>query len=549
MTLTDNAIDTKPADSVTRLDALVIGAGVSGIYQTYQLKQAGLDVLACDDADDVGGTWFWNRYPGARFDSEGYIYQYMFDEDLYKGWGWSKKFPDQSEIEEWFHYVTDRLGVRDDILFSTRIVSAEYDEGVGRWTVRTNSGRTFDTQFLVSCAGMLSAPLTKVFEGQESFQGNIFHTSRWPKDGVELAGKRVAVIGTGATGIQVIQTIAPEVDQLKVFIRTPQFTLPMKNPIYTAEDVQAYHDKFEQLRDTVKTTVVGFEYDYTTKEWADRSPAERQQLLEECYDDGSLKLWIGSYLSMFVDPDINTQISDFVRGRIEARLKDPELISLLVPQPGDFGFGTHRVPLENGYYETFHRSNVEAVGVRENPITRIVESGIELEDGTVHEVDIIIMATGFDAGSGALTQLDPTGRDGRSLADDWGREIRSTMGFMIHGYPNLLTTGIPLAPSAALCNMPTCLQQQTEWITGLITHMRDNGHRVVEPSASAEEAWVRHHDEVTQATLIAKTNSWYNGANVDGKPRGRVLSYLGAADFRQRADENAEQGYPGFQFA
>ncbi|MEZ5211806.1 NAD(P)/FAD-dependent oxidoreductase [Gordonia sp. PP30] len=549
MTVTDTRPDTESGETTKTLDALVIGAGVAGLYQVYQLKKLGLNVHGYEEASDVGGTWYWNRYPGARFDSEGYIYQYMFDEDLYKGWSWSKKFPDQSEIEDWFHYATDKLGVRDDFDFSTRITSAEFDEVTGRWTVTTDRGQIIDTRFLVSCAGMLSAPLTSMFEGQDTFLGEIFHTSRWPRDGVQLLNKRVAVIGTGATGIQVIQTIAPDVELLKVFVRTPQFTLPMKNPDYTTADVRAYHDKFEHLRDTVKTTVVGFEYDYTTKEWAERTEEERRELLEECYNDGSLKLWIASYLSMFVDPDVSAAVSDFVRAKIGARLRDPKLIDLLVPKPEDFGFGTHRVPLERGYYEVFHRPNVEAIGVRNNPITRIVPEGIELADGTLHEVDVIIMATGFDAGSGALSRLDPKGRGGRSLADDWNREIRSTMGFMVHGYPNLLTTGIPLAPSAALCNMPTCLQQQTEWISRLIGHMQENGHRVVEPTLEGEEAWVQHHDEVTQATLIAKTDSWYNGANVEGKPRGRVLSYLGAADFRQRTDENADRGYPGFRFA
>lgn len=537
-------------EAVIQLDALVIGAGISGIYQTYQLKKAGLNVRAFDEAGDVGGTWYWNRYPGARFDSEGYIYQYMFDEDLYKGWGWSKKYPDQEEIEQWFHYATDKMDVRDDIQFSTKINSAEYDADTGRWIVRTSDDQVFDTQFLVSCAGMLSAPLTNMFDGQDTFAGHIFHTSRWPHEGVELRGKKVAVIGTGATGIQVIQTIAPEVAQLKVFIRSPQFTLPMKNPDYTEEDVRAYHDRFEDLRETLKQTVVGFEYDYTTHDWADLTEGQRLEVLEECYEDGSLKLWIAGFISMFFDPEVSATVSEFVRNKITARLKhDPKLIDLLVPGPDDFGFGTHRVPLERGYYETFHRDNVEAIGVRNNPIKRIAPEGIELEDGSVHEVDVIVMATGFDAGSGALSRLDPKGRDGRSLADQWSREIRSTMGLMVHGYPNMLTTGIPLAPAAALCNMPTCLQHQTEWITDLLTHMRENGHSVVEPTLEGEAAWVEQHDAVTQATLLAKTNSWYNGANVPGKPRGRVLSYLGAGDFRQRADTAASEGYTGFAFA
>ena len=536
--------------STMRLDALVIGAGISGIYQTYQLKQAGLSVRAFDDAADVGGTWFWNRYPGARFDSEGYIYQYMFDEELYKGWGWSKKYPDQEEIERWFHYAVDKMGVRDDIQFGTRIVSAKFDDVTGRWRVETSDGDVIDAQYLISCAGMLSAPLTDLFDGQDSFSGRIFHTSRWPRDGVDFSGARVAVIGTGATGIQVIQTIASEVDQLKVFVRTPQYTLPMKNPDYTEADVQSYHDRFDELRETLKQTVIGFEYDYTTLEWGELTDDQRQEVLEACYQDGSLKLWIAGFISMFFDPDVNATVSEFVRKKIIARLGDNQhLIDLLVPGPDDYGFGTHRVPLERGFYEAFLRDNVEAVDVRSNPIARIVPDGIELTDGTVHEADIIIMATGFDAGSGALTRLNPMGRNGRALASEWSSEIRSTLGLMVHGYPNMLTTGIPLSPAAALCNMPTCLQHETEWITRLIVHMRSHGHSVVEPTAELEAAWVEQHDSVTQATLLAKTNSWYNGANVPGKPRGRILSYLGAADFRQRADALADDGYPGFSFA
>ncbi|MBR7194676.1 NAD(P)/FAD-dependent oxidoreductase [Gordonia sp. SCSIO 19800] len=535
--------------SNTTLDAVVIGAGVGGIYQTYQLKQAGLNVRAYDAGSDVGGTWHWNRYPGARFDSEGYIYQYLFDEDLYKGWSWSQKFPGRDEIVQWFAYAMDKMGVRDDYSFNTTIESAEYNDETGRWTVRTDQGEVIDTQFLVSCAGMLSAPLTNLFDGQDDFTGQIFHTSRWPAEKVELAGKRVAVIGTGATGIQVIQTIAPEVEQLKVFIRSPQFTLPMKNPDYTAEDVAEYHSRYEQTRDTVGTTVAGFAYDFT-KDFDDLAPEDREAYLEELYADGSLKLWLASFLSMFFDEEVSKFVSSFVRAKIEARLQhDPRLIELLVPGPDDFGFGTHRVPLERGYYEAYLRPNVEAIGVADNPIRRIVPEGIRLADGTVHEVDVILMATGFDAGSGALSRLDPKGRNGRSLAEQWNREISTTYGLAIHGYPNLLATGIPLAPAAALCNMPTCLQQQTEWITGLITHMRDEGHRIVEPTAEGEAAWVEQHDAVTQATLLAKTNSWWNGANVPGKPHGRVLSYLGVGDFAERTEKEAANGYSSFQFS
>ncbi|MCD2099822.1 NAD(P)/FAD-dependent oxidoreductase [Rhodococcus rhodochrous] len=528
------------------LDALIIGAGVAGLYQLHQLRELGLRVRAFDTASDVGGTWYWNRYPGARFDSEAYIYQYLFSDELYKNWSWSQRFPGQPEIEQWLHYVTDSLDLRRDIQFSTTITSAHYVEDSKRWIVRTDRGDTIATQFLITCAGMLSAPMSSVFEGQESFAGPIFHTSRWPKEGADVAGKRVAVIGVGATGIQVIQTIADKVEHLKVFIRTPQYALPMKNPSYDDRDVAAYKERFEELRATLPHTFSGFEYDFEHA-WVDLTPEQRRERLEEIYDNGSLKLWLASFAEVFSDDEVSEQVSEFVREKMRARLKDPKLCELLIPT--DYGFGTHRVPLETNYLEVYHRPNVEAVGVRTNPISRIVPEGILLKDGTLHEVDVIILATGFDAGSGALTRIDIRGREDRSLASDWSRDIRTTMGLMVHGYPNMLTTGAPLAPSAALCNMTTCLQQQTEWITECIRHMREHGYTVIEPTVEGEDEWVAHHDETANATLISKTNSWYNGANVPGKPR-RVLSYTGGVGtYRELTLAAAAAGYKGFQLS
>jgi cation diffusion facilitator CzcD-associated flavoprotein CzcO len=530
------------------LDALVIGAGVAGLYQLHQLRGEGLAVLAVDAAGDVGGTWYWNRYPGAKFDSESYIYQYLFDEALYRDWTWSERFPAQPEIERWMHYVTDRLDLRRDILFSTTVTSAEYDETRGRWTVKTNRGVTFDTRFLIGCGGMLSAPLENRFPGQESFEGRIFHTARWPRETLDLAGKRVGVIGIGATGIQVIQTIAAEVGELKVFIRTPQYVLPMKNPKYGPAEENAYKARFEELRTNLPQTFTGFEYDFT-RTWADLTPEARRAVLEEIHADGSLKLWLASFAEIFFDEAVSAEVSAFVREKMVARLRDPELIELLVPGPEDYGFGTHRVPLETNYLEVYHRANVTPISVKANPIAEVVPEGIRLADGTVHELDVIILATGFDAGSGALTRIDIRGRDGRSLKEDWSRDIRATYGMQVHGYPNLFMTGAPLAPSAALCNMTTCLQQQTEWITNAIRFLRAGDKTVMEPSAALEEAWVKHHDETANATLIARTNSWYVGANVPGKPR-RVLSYTGGVGtYRQKCLEAAEGGYQGFEMS
>jgi acetone monooxygenase (methyl acetate-forming) len=541
--MTEEAVGDGTGAATSSLDALIIGAGVAGLYQLHMLREQGLAVRAYDTASNVGGTWYWNRYPGSRFDSEGYIYQYLFSEELYKGWSWSEKFPGQPEIERWLNYVADRLDLRRDVRFGTTITSAHYDEAAGRWTVRTDTGETVDARFLVACCGMLSAPLTSVFPGQDTFKGPLVHTGRWPKESPDLAGKRVGVVGIGATGIQVIQTIAAEVGHLKVFVRTPQYVLPMKNPKYGPAETDAYKARFDELRRTLPHTFTGFEYDFEHR-WADLTPERRREVLEEIWADGSLKLWLASFAEMFFDEEVSEEVSEFVREKMRARLQDPRLCELLIPT--DYGFGTHRVPLETGYLEVYRRPNVEVVGVKDNPIERVVPEGIVTADGTVHELDAIILATGFDAGTGALTRIDVRGRGGRSLKEDWGRDIRTTMGLQVHGYPNLFTTAVPLAPSAALCNMTTCLQQQTEWISDCIRHMRGAGMTVVEPTREAEDRWVAHHDETANATLIAKTSSWYLGSNVKGKPR-RVLSYTGGVGaYRRRCDEVAAAGYEGF---
>jgi len=531
------------SEAPLKLDAAVIGAGVAGLYELHLLRSQGLNVKAFDAASDVGGTWYWNRYPGARFDSEGFIYQYLFSEDLYKGWSWSEKFPGQPEIERWMHYVADRLDLRKDIVFNTTIKSAHFNEETGRWTITTDKGQVIDAQFLVTCCGMLSAPLTSLFPGQETFKGQLIYTARWPKEPVDFAGKRVGVVGIGATGIQVIQTTAPKVGHMTVFVRTPQYVLPMKNPKYTAVEQEAYKSKFEWFTKRLPHTFTGFEHDFENV-WAECSPERRREILEDIWEDGSLKLWLASFAELFFDEAVSEEISEFVREKMRARLKDPRLCDILIPK--DYGFGTHRVPLEVGFLETFLRPNVDVVSVKDNPIERVTARGLKLKDGAEHEFDILIFATGFDAGTGALTRIDIRGRDGRSLKEDWSRDIRTTMGLQVHGYPNLFTTAAPLAPSAALCNMTTCLQQQAEWISNCIRHMRDHSLSVCEPTMEMEDQWIEHHEQTAAPTLVVKTNSWYMGSNVEGKPR-RLLSYIGGVGaYRQKCDDVAASGYAGF---
>jgi acetone monooxygenase (methyl acetate-forming) len=526
-----------------RLDAVVIGAGVAGLYQLHLLRSQGLEVKAFEAGSDVGGTWYWNRYPGARLDSESPVYQYLFSRELYEGWDWSERFATQPEIERWLHYVADRLDLRKDIQFNTTIKSAHFDEATDRWTITTDKGQVIDARFLVTCCGMLSAPLTSLFPGQETFKGQLFHTARWPNDPIDFAGKRVGVIGIGATGIQVVQTIADKVGHLTVLVRTPQYVTPMRNPKFTPADQEAYKSEFNRIAQQVPRTFSGFAFDFENQ-WAMQTPERRRAVLEEIWEDGSLKFWIASFVELFVDPEVSEQVSEFVREKMRARLKEPRLCDILIPK--DYGFGTHRVPLESGFLEAFLRPNVDVVSVKDNPIERVTPRGLKLKDGTEHEFDILIFATGFDAGTGALTRIDIRGRDGRSLKEDWARDIRTTMGLQMHGYPNLFTTAAPLAPSAALCNMTTCLQQQSEWISGCIRHMCEKGLTVCEPTSEAEDAWIAHHEEIASQTLVVKTNSWYMGSNVDGKPR-RLLSYIGGVGaYRQKCDEAAAAGYAGF---
>ena len=534
--------------AATRLDAVVIGVGVAGLYQLHRLREMGLAVRAYDTASGVGGTWYWNRYPGARFDSQAEVYQYWFSEELYKSWTPSERFPAQPETENWLNFVADRLDLKKDIQFDTRIEAAHWNEATRRWDITTQNGERIDAKYLVCCLGMLSAPLADRFTGQSSFKGQIHHTGLWPKAGVDLKGKRVAVVGVGATGIQVIQTIAKDVGSMTIFARTPQYVIPMRNPKYSRADWDRWAQQFHTLKKRVRETFAGFDYDFDAGPWADKTPDERTAVLQRLWDDGSLALWLSSFPEMFFDEAVSAEVSEFVRGKMRERLKhDKRLCDVLIPT--DYGFGTHRVPLENQYLEAYLQPNVTAVDCRATPIERIVPEGIQTADGTVHAADVIILAVGFDAGSGALTRIDIRGRGGRSLKQAWKREIRTSMGMQIHGYPNLFTTAAPLAPSAALCNMTTCLQQQVDWVTDCIGYANRQGKDVVEPTQEFEDRWVAHHDETAAKTLVMKTNSWYLGSNVEGKPR-RLLSYIGGVgNFHRQCDEVAASGYAGFEMS
>jgi len=523
-------------------DAIVVGAGIAGLYQLYRLREMGLRVCCLETAPAVGGTWYWNCYPGARVDSQSYIYQYWFSEELIDEWDWSERFPAQAETERYLNFVADKFELRKDIRFNTRVDSAQWDAPGRRWLVGTEQGNKLSARFFISCSGMLSAPQAPPFPGAEKFAGTVVHTARYPREGLELEGKRVGVVGCGATGIQVIQTIASKVAELKVFQRTPSYGVPMRNEKFDDKTRNYWRSKSKELQERVQHTALGFDFDFDNGSWYDQTPEKRREVMEKFWQDGSLAAWVGTFEEFFYDEEANDVMSDFAREKIRARINDPDKAEKLLPRT--FGFGTYRVPLETGYYDVFNRDNVELVDVREAAIEGFTENGLKTADNH-YELDIVILATGFDAGTGALTRMNIVGRDGLSLTEEWSKDIRSTLGLQVYGFPNMFTVAGPLAPSTAFCNMTTCLQQQVDWITDCITHLLHESHSTIEPTRERQDEWVAHHDEKSNATLVAKTNSWYTGANIEGKPR-RVLSYLGVGDYRAICDEIRESGYAGF---
>ena len=533
---------------VERYDAIVIGAGISGMYQLHRLRGLGLSVRVFEAGDGVGGTWYWNRYPGARFDSESWTYGYSFDEELLQQWEWTEHFAAQPETLRYCNFVADKLDLRRDIEFNSRVVSATYDEAESEWEIALEGGRRARSRFLITAIGSLSAPTMPDIPGIDSFQGEAYHTARWPREPVSFQGKRVAVIGTGATGVQAITEIAKTAGRLTVFQRTPNWCAPLHNSRIDAETQRRIKSTYADIFATCRDSFGCFVHDADPRNALDVSAEEREALYEKLYGEPGFGIWMANFRDVLIVPEANATISDFMARKIRERVKDPEVAAKLTPR--DHGFGTRRVPLESGYYEVFNQDNVRLVDVRETPIERITPAGIATSDGE-YEFDMIVYATGFDPITGAFDRIDFRGVGGQRLKDKWAEGPKTYLGLQFAGFPNLFALAGPHS-ATPFCNMPRCIEQNVDWVTDLIHFMRANGYQRVEPAPAAEEAWTAFVHQIAGFFLFSRVDSWMTGVNKNlAEKRGRsVMVFAGGAPrYRERCEQVAANGYEGFEFA
>lgn len=532
------------AGEARTVDAVIVGAGIAGLYQLHRLREAGLQATVLETADGVGGTWYWNRYPGARCDVESMSYSYSFSPELEQEWTWTEKYPTQPEILRYVNHVADRFDLRRDISFGTRVTSAQYDEGRRRWLVATDRGDVVDAQFLVMATGCLSASKTPEVPGRERFQGPTYHTGHWPHEGVDFTGLRVGVIGTGSSGIQSIPMIAQQARELTVFQRTPNFTMPAGNRPLTEDEVREMKGKYRDWREAQRTSGFGVPIEEATHSAFEVEEQERNATYQRGWDQGNLVAILGSYTDTLTDKAANETAAEFVRGKIRDVVRDPDLAEALSPRT--FPYGTKRPCLDTGYYETFNAEHVHLVDLRRTPLVELTETGVRTSEQE-YAFDAIVFATGFDAMTGALTAVDIRGRDGLSLKEKWAEGPRTYLGLAVAGFPNLFTVTGPLSPSV-LSNMMVSIEQHVDWVTDCIAHLHESGAAEVEATTEAEDAWVDHVAEVGSYTLFPSADSWYMGSNVPGKPRV-FLAYIGGVGaYRERCDEIAANGYEGLRF-
>lgn len=522
-------------------DAVIVGAGFTGLYMLYKLREQGLAVRVYDEASEVGGTWFWNRYPGARCDVESVDYSYTFSAELEQEWSWTERYPAQPEILRYLQHVAERFSLRKDIELETRIVSAHYADESDTWTVQPAGGEPVECRFCIMATGSLSVPKDPNLPGIGDFRGPVHHTARWPEQGVDFSGQRVGVVGTGSSGIQAIPIIAEQAEHLTVFQRTPAFSVPARNHPLDAETVREIKATYPERRRIAKSTPAGLDLQANDQSALSVSAEERHREHSRRWAQGGFVL-LGAYNDLMVDQRANDTIADFLRNKIRETVRDPEAAEKLLPW--EYPFGTKRPCYDTGYYETYNRDDVALVDLRRTTLETVTPNGIRTSDHE-HRFDSLVLATGFDAMTGALSRIDVRGRNGASLTRRWAEGPRTYLGLGITGFPNMFTLAGPGSPSV-LTNMITAIEQHVEWTAECIAYVRANGYTSIEAESDAEDQWVRHVNEVADQTLYGQASSWYLGANVPGKLRIFMPYAGGMIEYRRQCDEVAAQGYSGF---
>jgi cation diffusion facilitator CzcD-associated flavoprotein CzcO len=527
-------------------EVIVIGAGVCGIYQLYRLDELGVDTTLLEAGDDLGGTWYWNRYPGARFDSESISYGYSFSKELLQEWDWKERFSGQPENERYLHYVADKFDLRRYMQFGVTVESAVWDDDATVWRLHLDDGRVLTCRFLITAIGLLSAPTLPRYEGLDEFQGQSFHTYNWPAEPVAMAGKRVAVIGTGATGVQVIGEIADKVGELTVFQRRPNWCAPLHNAEIGPEEMADIKARYDEIFELCARTPGGFIHEPDRRPFFEVPREERLAKWEQLYGEPGFGIWLANFRDIFMDEEANAEFSEFIAGKIRSRVEDPVVAEKLIPK--DHGFGVQRVPLETRYYEAYNLDNVHLVDLRETPIERITRNGIQTTERE-YEFDIIVYATGFDAVTGAYDRIDIRGVGGQSLKDKWQDGPVTFLGLHVSGFPNMLMPTGPQSGSAST-NFPRGIELGVDWVTDLLQHMWKHGYAREEATPEAEESWGGYVKKLYQMMLMRKAQGWFTGynSNVEGHEKG-TMRYLvfngGTPKYRQKIAEVADNGYAG----
>lgn len=535
-------------------DAIIVGGGFGGVYHLHHLRKLGFSVHLFEAGAALGGIWYWNCYPGARVDTECPVYQFT-DTDTFKDWTWSERYPGRDELRRYFEHVDQIWNLKKDVSFNSRVTAAHWNTTTLKWDVKvsqTSVGGSTElvahSKAIVFCTGFASSPYKPPFAGMEKFTGLMYHTSEWPQEGINVKGKRVGVIGTGASGVQVIQTVGPEVAELTVFQRTPNYALPMGQYDISAERNKELKEQYPEMVKIIKSSYAGFTYDFVKGSCLMATQEEREALYEELFAKGGVHFWLGTYPDVLKNKEANATAYDYWRRRTIARINNPETAEILAPKDPPHPYGTKRVSLEQKYFEVFNQPNVSIVNLRKSPIETFTTAGIKTIDGKEHKLDVIVLATGFDSISGGLTLIDIRGEDGTSLKDKWAQGVWTHLGMTSVGFPNMFMVYGPQAPTA-FATGPCCAEAQGAWIGQCLVHLRDQNLKSINPLPEAEEEWRTHVNEVAKEGLFADTESWYFGANIPGKPREALNYMAGMQAYKKRCWDSANNGYQGFVLA